>query len=259
MKRHPFANTARPTLDERWLYGLHAVGSWLRQSPQSVRVLRVADAEARSAAVSDVVRLARAAGVVVETSTPSALFDLTGTRRHQGVAARCDPFPYVDIEDVLALNARLLLVLDHLQDPHNFGAILRSCAAVGCPAVILPRDGTVGMTPVVEAAAAGTAALLRICRVTNLVRTMETLKESGYWTVGLAASAKTDLYATQLPERVALVLGGEAGLRRLVHERCDLHVSIPMSPSVESLNASVAAAVTLFEIRRRWKGVMHGE
>jgi len=253
MKGRRFANkTTAVRGGERCLYGIHAVTGWLRHRPQCVHRVLVAAGSEQSPRIVEPLRLAQSASVPIESSSALHLTEIAGTYRHQGLAAWCTAFPYVDIDQVLGLSARLLLVIDQLQDPQNLGAILRSCDAAGVAAVILPKDGTVGITPVVEAAAAGAASSLRVCRVTNLVRTIELLKRHGFWIVGLAAANATSLYDADFPEPIALVLGGESGLRRLVRDSCDMRVSIPMTGEVESLNASVAAAVALYELRRRW-------
>ena len=204
----------------------------------------------RSAAV---IRLATAAGIPVRSSNTAALATLAATARHQGIAASTEPFPYAELAAVVATHPALLIVADQLQDPHNLGALLRTAAATGVGGVILPKDGSVAVTPTVEAAAAGAAAAVPICRVTNLVRTLGMLKESSYWTLGLAPRASQDLFALDPPRPVVVVLGGETGLRSLVASQCDFLVSIPMFGVVESLNASVAAAVVLYELRRRWR------
>ncbi len=251
MKGRRFANTMSAVSNERWLYGVHPVTAWLRARPSCVRSVAYADGSHQSPRARAALQLAEQAGISIESVPPRRLEEITGTHRHQGLAARCDPFPYASMDDVIALETPVILVIDQLQDPQNLGAILRSCDASGTRAVILPKDGTVGITPLVEAAAAGAAAFVQVCRVTNLVRSIELLKQNNYWVAGLAVGAAGNLFEMEMPGRIALVLGGESGLRRLVLESCDLRFSIPMYGAVESLNASVAAAVALFELRRR--------
>ena len=147
-----------------------------------------------------------------------------------------------------------MLLADRIQDPHNLGAILRTAEAVGAGAVLIPKDGSVGVTATVEVAAAGAAALVPVGRITNAARALQQLKEAGYWTVGLIARSGIDLYQFDPPERVVVVVGGETGMRPLVAKHCDFAVSIPMRGKVESLNASVATAVVLYELARRRSG-----
>jgi 23S rRNA (guanosine2251-2'-O)-methyltransferase len=140
-----------------------------------------------------------------------------------------------------------------MQDPQNFGALLRTAAAAGVAAVIIPRDGAVGVTPAVEKAAAGAASDIPICQVVNVRRTLDRLAEEGYWRIGLTPRGSANLYTTgDLPDRLVVLLGGEGGIRPLVAEACDFLISIPMArDGIESLNASVAGAVALFELMRR--------
>jgi 23S rRNA (guanosine2251-2'-O)-methyltransferase len=202
---------------------------------------------------ADVRELAVAAGIPVRSCSAETLAKLANTTRHQGVVAECAPFPYVTLDSVLALQPQLVVLADQLQDPHNLGALLRTAEAAGVGAVVVPKDGSVPVTATVESAAAGAAALMPVCRVTNVGRTLATLKEAGYWTVGLVPREGRDLFEFDPPQRVVMVLGGETGIRPLVIRQCDFLVSIPMFGKIESLNASVAAAVVLYELRRRWR------
>ena len=198
-------------------------------------------------------RIASAAGIALQASDEQRLTSLAGTSRHQGVVAIARPFPYVELDQVISRKRQLLVVADRIQDPHNLGALIRTAEAVGAGAVILPKDGAVPMTATVEAAAAGAAALEPVCRVTNVARTLTALKQSGYWSMALVPSGGLDLYQADLPKPVVVVVGGEAGMRPLVAKQCDVTISVPMRGKVESLNASVAAAVTLYELLRRWR------
>ncbi len=145
-----------------------------------------------------------------------------------------------------------MVIADRIQDPHNLGALIRTAEAVAVGAVVIPLDGSVAVTAAVEMAAAGATALVPVCRVVNVARSLRLLRKQGYWIVGLVARSGADLYHLDVPERVAMVVGGEAGMRPLVRAQCDFLVSIPMLGKIESLNASVAAAIALYELRRRW-------
>lgn len=233
-------------MDEHRLHGAHVIGEWLRARPSRIRVLlhdNRGSAEQRT-----VLDLAQAAGVATRAVSGDEIERHAASKRHQGLVAECAPFPYAELDDLLPQAARLLVIVDQLQDPHNLGALIRTAAAAGAGALIAPKDGCVGVTPAVEAASAGCSAWLPICRVTNLVRSLDQLKEAGYWTVGLMPRAETNLYRFEPPDKIALVLGGEGGVRPLVARQFDFTVSIPMSERVESLNASVAGALAMYQL-----------
>jgi 23S rRNA (guanosine2251-2'-O)-methyltransferase len=222
----------------------------VRSRPQDLTAVYYdAGADRRLAAILET---ARAAGIPVHPYDERSLTALAGSGRHQGLVATAHPFPYAAFERVMVGRARLLILADQMQDPQNLGALLRTAAAVGAGAVIIPKDGAAAVTPAVEAAAAGAAALVPVCRVTNAVRSLRELKDLGCWTAGLFPKGGANLYTTTLPERLAVVIGGEAGMRPLVARECDFALTIPMKGHIESLNASVAAAVVLYEIVRRW-------
>jgi 23S rRNA (guanosine2251-2'-O)-methyltransferase len=237
---------------ERRVYGTHAVLEWLRADRGHLRAVHYA---ARSTdRLRAVLDAATAAGVTLRSCSDEALAELAGTAHHQGVVATAPPFPYAALESVISAAPQLVVLADQMQDPHNLGAVLRTAEAVGAGAVIIPKDGSVPVTASVEATAAGAAARIPVCRVTNAARTLQSLKQHGYWILGLVARRGTDLYQLDPFSRVVVVVGGETGLRPLVARCCDLSLSIPMGGHVESLNASVAVAVALFELRRRWRG-----
>lgn len=192
---------------------------------------------------------ASARGVVVQDLDRSALDRLAGSPHHQGAVAITPPFQYVALEQLADPASPGILALDGVQDPRNLGAILRTARAAGVGGVVLPRDRSVGITPVVVAAAAGQLFGLRIARVPNLVRALEELKRTGFWPVALLPRVGVDLRAFRSPPRPVLVAGGEGeGLRALVRRTCDFSVSIPMAGGVESLNVSVAVGIALFEL-----------
>ncbi len=229
---------------------MHAVGAWLEVAPSHLRLVRFDPASGPRP--TRLVDAARAAGIAVAPCPGARLTALAGTRRHQGVVAETSPFPYAALDALLARHPRLLLLADQIQDPQNLGALIRSGDAVGAGGLLLPKDHGVSVTATVEMAAAGAAAFLPVCRVSNVHRALRLLQESGMWVVGLSPRAATSVYDCTLPDRLVLVVGGEAGMRPLVERTCDLVVSIPMQGRVESLNVSVAAAIALFEVRRRW-------
>jgi 23S rRNA (guanosine2251-2'-O)-methyltransferase len=146
----------------------------------------------------------------------------------------------------------LVLVLDGVTDPHNFGACLRSAEAAGVTAVVVPKDRAVGVTPTVRRASAGAADRVPIVAATNLARALKALKEAGVWLVGLAGDTDQSVYSVDLDGPIAVVLGGEGeGMRRLTRENCDFVAKIPMQGDIESLNVSVATGIVLFEALRQ--------
>ena len=243
-------------LSTRCIYGIHPVATWLRAQPAHLRSIHF---DTRSGdRVAALIDMAVKAGVRQEACSDETLTRMAGTPRHQGIVATAEPFPYVEVERVIESPPALLVLADRIQDPHNLGAILRTAEAVGAGALLIPKDGSVAVTATVEVAAAGATALIPVCRIVNAARALQRLKEVGYWTVGLIARSGMDLYRFDAPERVVVVVGGETGMRPLVAKHCDFAVSIPMRGKVESLNASVATAVVLYELARRRSGAAGG-
>lgn len=249
---------SRGPREPRVVFGFHAVLARLRAEPKSVLEIFL-DAERHDVRAKGVEDVAARAGVTLHKVPTRRLDGFYGGGRHQGVVARVEVKNAVDdldeLLDSLAVPA-LLLVLDGVTDPHNLGACLRVANAAGAHAVIAPRDRAAGITPTVSKVASGAAESTPYIMVTNLARTLDELKERNVWVVGTTADAAQELYAAELPEAIAWVLGAEgAGMRRLTRERCDLLVRIPMLGGVESLNVSVASGLVLFEsVRRRRTG-----
>lgn len=233
----------------RWLYGINAVGRRLAVQPSSIRALHLLRGDSPRRA--QLAQAAERAGIAVHEVDPATLQRLTGSETHQGVAALADSFHYHDLHAVLARSPGPVLVLDQVQDPHNLGALIRTAAAVGMAAVVIPRHGAAGISPAVEKVAAGAVNDVPICQAANTRRCLLDLRQQGYWSIALSPRAGHSLFALDLPTLPVLVLGGETGLRRLVEETCDLRAAIPLRAGVESLNASVAGAVAMYEVARR--------
>jgi 23S rRNA (guanosine2251-2'-O)-methyltransferase len=238
----------------RILFGFHAVTARLRQDPASISRLYLRR-DREDARAQKLLEHAKAAGVAVDAVEGERLDQLAGHHRHQGVVALAGPAKQVvavdDLLDTLTEPA-FLLVLDGVQDPHNLGACLRSADAFGVHAVIVPRDRAVGVNATVAKVASGAADTVPVIAVTNLARTLRTLKERGVWLVGADADATESLYAADLSGPLAWILGAEgSGLRRLTRELCDRIVGIPLSGVVSSLNVSVAAGVCLYATRQQ--------
>lgn len=242
--------------DTRWIGGINPVATALAGGTDHVQRLRV-DRQRRDGRIRRLLDQARRAGVSVERVDTAILDQCAGDDRHQGVCAEVVGRGVLDEKALQALiegleRPPLLLALDQVQDPHNLGACLRSAAAAGCDAVIVPRDRSARLTPAVERAAAGAAALIPLAAVTNLARTLEWLQQHGCWIVGAAGDADESLHDTDLTGPLVLVAGGEgSGLRARTRKLCDRLVSIPLAPGVESLNVSVATGVCLFEAVRQ--------
>lgn len=228
--------------------GVNAVDGLLDHAPE--RIVRVWIKRSGTRLEILAARL-KAQGVAVEIADDRALERLSDGVRHQGVIAEFkarEPIDENQLFDLIeATEVPLLLVLDGVQDPHNLGACLRSAAAAGAVAVVIPKDRAVGLTPAARRAAAGAAELMPVAMVTNLARTLSKLADLGLWRVGLDGAAGQSLFEVDLAGPLALVMGSEdKGLRRLTGENCDVLAHIPMPGSIESLNVSVAAGVGLF-------------
>lgn len=171
---------------------------------------------------------------------------------HQGIALEADTFAYAEFAEIVAASGTVL-VLDHLQDPQNFGTLLRTAEAAGVAGVVIPEDRAVAVTPGVVNASAGAVEHLRVAMVPNLPRAIESFKGSGWWVVGLhGGGGSTPLYEAELPTPAVLVVGAEgSGLGQRVRSVCDLLVSLPMVGKVASLNAATAGAIALYELVRR--------
>jgi 23S rRNA (guanosine2251-2'-O)-methyltransferase len=184
--------------------------------------------------------------------TERELSELAGTRDHQGVVARVEPYRYADAYELASADEPLLAVLDQVTDPRNFGAVCRSAEGAGATGVVVPAHGSAIVTPAVARASAGAIEHLPVAVVTNLARYLQEVKGPRLWVYGAAGDAETSMWDADLSGGVALVFGAEGrGLRPLVRRSCDALVSIPLAGQVESLNVSVAAAVLLYETRRQ--------
>ena len=200
---------------------------------------------------------ARDQGVVVVECDRRKLDFMSQTHAHQGVIAVCAVREYCSVEDILAIaeergEAPFVIVCDEISDGHNLGAIIRSAECAGAHGVIIPKRRSAGLTAVVDKASAGAAEHMAIARVPNIPAALRELKEQGLWVYGTAADGQSDLWHTDFSGPLALVIGSEGdGMGRLVAESCDFIVSLPMKGRVSSLNASAAAAITMYEILRQ--------
>jgi 23S rRNA (guanosine2251-2'-O)-methyltransferase len=235
------------------IFGIHPVLEALRAGNRSV--IRVLVSTSRhDGRIQQVLDAAREAGVPVARQPDQALDRLAGREAHQGVLALLAGRAYADPDHLLesAGPASLFVVLDGVEDPRNLGAVARVAAAAGATGLFLPERGATGLTAVAVKASAGAVERLPVARVKNVVSLLKSLKERNIWVVGLDGSGTSPWTSFDLTGSVALVLGGEGrGLRRLARETCDVVLSIPMAPGVDSLNLSVAAGIALFEAVRQ--------
>ncbi len=246
----------RPGRDDL-LYGINAVLEALRARPDDIERVFLLQGALNPRLAGELLSRANEARVRVDRVERQRLDALAGNK-HQGVVAEVHAFRYCEPADILqhagqAGQAPLVVVLDGIQDPQNLGAIIRSAHAFGAHGVIFPRDRAAAITSTAAKASAGATAHTKIARVTNLSRTLEELKHAGLWIVGAEMSGEKTPEQIDLKGPIALVVGAEgAGMRQLVREHCDFLARIPMAGKMESLNASVSAAVLLYEaIRQR--------
>lgn len=235
------------------IYGIHAVEAALRN--QSENVLQVFVQQGRNDnRIKKILDIAKNSGVSLQSISNDKLKEKCPKARHQGVVAeiRSGRSSTITLDDILEKEAVLLLILDEVQDPHNIGACLRTADAIGVDAVVVSKNRSPALTPVIRNVASGAAETVPYIMVSNIARALDKIKESNVWVVGTSGDADQTIYETRVNNRLALVMGSEGkGMRRLTREACDELISIPMQGTVESLNISVATAVCLYEIRRQ--------
>lgn len=237
------------------IWGIHPVMETLKSSPRAIREILV-DRSRPDPKVEEIVRLAEKNGVSL-SYTSLEKHGISDEMRHQGVAALIASFSTISLDELLikaraVSGAPLLLALDGIQDPHNLGAIIRTALAAGVQGLIITKDRAAPLSGTAAKSSAGAIAILPICRVTNLVAALKKIKENGLWIFGTAMDGAQPIYQTDFSLPLCMVIGGEGkGLRPLVRENCDFLVSIPMQGDFNSLNASVAAGVVLFEVVRQ--------
>ncbi len=208
-------------------------------------------------ALGHIASTAREKGIVVVDADRRKLDAMSRTHSHQGVIAQAAVREYASVDDILAAAREkgenpLIVVCDELSDPHNLGAVIRTADAAGAHGVIIPKRRSAGLTAVVAKTSAGAVAHVPVARVANLTSLLKELKEEGIWVFGTAAEGSTSLYQADFKGPAAIVIGSEGtGMSRLVEETCDFTVSIPMLGKINSLNASAAAAVLLYEAVRQ--------
>ena len=240
----------------KYIVGRNPVIEHLQRGAQAVEKIWIAKGNTHSR-LQHIVTMAGKAGVPIKHCTRRELDRLEPSVPHQGVIALVSSTHYKDLSSILAKiehneHNALLIVLDNIQDPRNLGAILRTAEAVNADAVIIPKNRAVGITAVVHKASAGASAYLPIVKVTNIAHTIETLKNRGIWVAGAAEDASCLYTDADFRMPLCLILGSEGkGLRRLVKQKCDYLVHLPMLGKIDSLNVSVAAGILLYEVIRQ--------
>lgn len=250
-----FPKREREDAPENMLEGRNAVTEAL-SAGRTIDKLFVADGDT-DRALARICAMAKQAGAVVVPTDRRKLDYMSATGAHQGVIAMVAAHDYASIDDILkkaqdAGEPPLIVICDELSDPHNLGAIIRTAECAGAHGIIIPKRRSVGLTAVVGKASAGALEYMPVARVSNIAAAIDTLKKAGVWVYGTAAGGDTTLYRADLKSAAAIVIGNEGeGMSRLVSERCDFKVSIPMKGSISSLNASAAAAIMLYEAVRQ--------
>jgi 23S rRNA (guanosine2251-2'-O)-methyltransferase len=234
-------------------YGIHAVMEALKSNRGKIEKVCIQRGQ-KNPRIQELIELCRQTHVRVSFEERAWLDRKAAGQRHQGVLCYMEELPTVDVEEMLDTTPSpgLLLVLDGIEDPHNLGAILRSAEVSGAGGVIVPQRRSAGLSASVLKSSAGAASHIKVARVANASRVIELLKDKGYWIVGLDAESGKSIWEADFLLPTALVLGNEGeGLHRLVKEKCDFLVSIPVCGNIQSHNVSVAAGIALYEVLRQ--------
>jgi 23S rRNA (guanosine2251-2'-O)-methyltransferase len=244
------------------LYGYHPVREALRAGKRKLLEIYVPNGKlpARAEEVAD---LALSVHVPIQRVAIGKIESMTATQSHQGICAVTGSYVWSDLSQLLKTTQGqqpFLLLLDHIVDPHNLGALLRTAFCAGLDGVVITKDRSAQPTPAVSKASAGTMEHISLTRVTNMVSTIKTLKDSGIWVAGLDKHTGESIYTSDLTGPMALIIGGEEkGIRPLVKKHCDLMIAIPQIGDVDSLNASVAGGVVMYETYRQREAISTSE
>ncbi|MBP3953388.1 23S rRNA (guanosine(2251)-2'-O)-methyltransferase RlmB [Bacillus suaedae] len=242
-------------MSQEFIYGKNPVIEALKAG-HSINKIWIGEGSQKGQ-MTKIIQMAKENGVLVQNAPKRKLDQLVDTDNHQGVVASIAAYEYAEVEDLFQLAEErgeepFILILDEVEDPHNLGSILRTADAVGAHGVIIPKRRAVGLTQTVAKASTGAIEYVPVVRVTNIARTMDDLKTKGIWFAGTDAKGTDDYRRASFDMPMGLVIGSEGkGISRLVKEKCDFLVSIPMVGQVTSLNASVAASLLMYEVFRR--------
>ncbi|MNJ43434.1 23S rRNA (guanosine(2251)-2'-O)-methyltransferase RlmB [Paenibacillus bouchesdurhonensis] len=243
--------------DQEWIGGKHSLLEAMRAG-RTMNKIWVAEG-AQKHLTQPIIAEAKKHGIIVQFVDKRKLDQMAPGLQHQGVVAQVAPYAYAEVDDLLKKAEErgeppFLLILDEIEDPHNLGSILRTAECTGVHGVIIPKRRSASITATVSKTSAGAVEYVPVARVTNLAQTMEQLKESGVWIVGTDVDAQQEMYDSGqvLTGAVAIVIGNEnKGMGRLVREKCDVLLKLPMAGQLNSLNASVAAGVIMYEVLRK--------
>ncbi|MGV8154058.1 MAG: 23S rRNA (guanosine(2251)-2'-O)-methyltransferase RlmB [Alkaliphilus sp.] len=241
-------------MDDR-IFGRNPVLEALKAEREIDKIMISKDS--KDGSIKKIIALAKEKKIVVQYVEKPKIKEVSDSDAHQGVVALIAAYEYSSIEEILekaALKNKkpFILVLDEINDPHNLGSIIRTAEAVGADGVIIGKRRTVGLTAVVAKTSAGALEYMPVAKVTNISQALDTLKKAGLWVTGADLSGEKSHYESDLKGAIALVIGNEGkGISRLVKEKCDFLVKLPMDGQISSLNASVAAAVLMYEVYRQ--------
>jgi 23S rRNA (guanosine2251-2'-O)-methyltransferase len=246
-----------------FIYGHWAVMETLRAKKRSVDQLILAESVEERGLVADIVKAAQERGIKIQRLPRRILDDMASGGNHQSTMVRAQPYPYSDVEDILALAQKrgekpFILILDLLKDPQNVGVLLRVAESVGVHGVLIQERRSVSITPAVVNASSGAVEYMHVAQVNNLVNAMKDLKSQDVWMVGLEADPTVSpIDSTNLDIALGLVLGSEGeGMRRLVRDTCDMMLALPMRGHLASLNVATAGSIALYSAwqARKWQG-----
>ena len=249
------SDSIKTELPEDLLIGRNAVMEAIR-SGRGINKLLIADGD-KEGSVKEVISLAKEQGIVIQFVERSKIEGIAGGLRHQGVLAYVAPVAYSDLETILQAaenkgEAPVLLLLDELEDPHNLGALLRTADATGVHGVLIPKRRSVPLTATVAKTSAGAVEYVPVARIGNIAQTLRKLKDKGFWVAGADMDGSQNYYEADLTGPLVLVVGSEGhGMSRLTKEQCDFIVKMPMAGKINSLNASVAGSILMYESMRQ--------
>lgn len=226
------------------------------KSNKTIEQIFVANGEI-SGSINTVLKLAKEKRIVIKHVDRKKLDRLSQTGSHQGVIAQVTPYEYCSVEDILEfarekVENEFIIILDQIEDPHNFGSIIRTAETCGVHGIIIPKRRNVGVTPTVYKTSAGAVEHMKIAKVSNINSTIDELKENGIWVYGADMQGESYCFDSKLNGRVALVIGSEGkGMSKLTKDKCDVLLKIPMVGKISSLNASVAGGILMYEVLKQ--------